>query len=274
MVEAGTLRQGVWNDEDEGRHIACLLGASSPDVNDVKEVNCVALCMPQWLAKLTLPMFDGVPINQADAYALRYADVAERWCVLTPEAWDRVSVTFRVACIEQALAAAEAVQPTPRPDYWDAVQTACGKMVVALKSGDAAEAAEAAEAAREAAREAWAATGAATRAAWATWAAARAEAVVAAEAAEAAEAAAWDEAAEAAAWAARAAARAAREADEAAWAATGAAARAEAAEAEAEAAREAAREAAEAAYTRLFDVLLDAITAEAVLAADMKETTP
>lgn len=116
-----------------------------------------------------------------------------------------------------------------------------------------------AEAAEAAAEAAWAAGAAAWAAAWA---------------AEAAEAAAWDEAAEAAAWAARAAARAAREADEAAWAATGAAARAEAAEAEAEAAREAAREAAEAAYTRLFDVLLDAITAEAVLAADMKETTP
>ncbi len=232
MIAAGTLRQNVWYYEDEERHIAGLLGASSPDVHDVEDVNCAALCMPQWLAELTLPLFDGVPTDQADAYALRYADVAERWCALTPEAWDRVSVTFRVACVEQALTSAEAVQPTPRPDYWDAVEAACNAMVAALKSGDAAEVDRAAEAS-----------------AGAAWAA---------DAAEEA-----DEASAGAAWAAEAAARAARAA---LWAAM--AARADGA------ALWAARAAGAAAYSRLFDVLLDAITAEVVLAADMKETTP
>ena len=240
MTAAGTIRQGVWNAEDEGRHIADLLGASSPDVNYVGDVNCAALCMPEWLAELTPVLFDGVPKNQASAYALRYADVAERWCVLTPEAWDRVSVTFRVTCIEQALASAKAVQPTPRPDYWDAVQTACNDMVAALKSGDAARAAEAAARAAEAARVA----------------AGRASAVVARRAAEAAAWAAW------AAWAARAA-EAAAWAAWAAWAVgatVGTTARAAAAGA--------------ALCSRLFDVLLDAITAEVVLAADVQETTP
>jgi len=125
--------------------------------------------MPDWLAELTPTLFDGVPSDQANAYALRYAAVAERWCALTPEAWDRVSVAFRIACIEQALASAESVQPTPRPAYWDAVQSACTNMVAALKSGDAADAAEAARAvAREAelvAREAEAAFWTATKAA-------------------------------------------------------------------------------------------------------------
>ena len=233
MTAAGTLRQGVWNSEDEGRRIADILGASSPDVNYVGDVNCAALCMPEWLAELTPVLFDGIPKNQASAYALRYADVAERWCVLTSEAWDRVSVTFRVACIEQALASAEAVQPTLRPDYWDAVQTACNARVVALKTGDAARTAWAAEAAKAA-----------------RVAAGRASAVVAGRAAEAA------------VLAAEAAVRAART-DWAAWAAGAAA----------WAAARAAR-AAETDYSHLFDVLLDAITAEVVLAADVQETTP
>jgi len=156
MVAAGTLRQGIWNDEDKGRRIACILGASSPGIEGIEDVDCAALCMPDWLAELTPTLFDGVPSDQANAYALRYAAVAERWCALTPEAWDRVSVAFRIACIEQALASAESVQPTPRPAYWDAVQSACTNMVAALKSGDAADAAEAARAvAREAEAVAW-----------------------------------------------------------------------------------------------------------------------
>jgi hypothetical protein len=222
MSAAGTLRQGVWNAEDEGRHIACILGASSPDVNDVEDVNCAALCMPQWLAELTQALFDGIAPEQANAYALRYADVAERWCVLTPEAWGRVSVTFRVACIEQALAAAEAAQPAPFPAYWEAGKTACREMVAALKSGDTARVDKA-----DAAEEAWAAVGAA---AWAAAWAARAAVGAAAEAVLAARA-----AVGAAVWAARAAVGAAAEA--AAWAAW-------------------------AAYARLFDALLDAINAE------------
>lgn len=228
MTAAGTLRQSVWNDVDEGRYIACLLGASSPDVNGVEDVNCAALCMPEWLAELTPPLFDGVPKDQASVYALRYADVAERWCVLTPEAWDRVSVTFRVACIEQALSSAEAMQLTPRPDYWAAVEAACEAMIEALKDDDEA-------------RTSWAAGEAG--AAW--------------EAAEAAGAT-WM----GAAWAARAA-----EAADMAEVEAGAADAAGAAEAAGAAG------AAGAAYSRLFDVLLDAITAEVVLAA-MKEIIP
>ena len=184
MTAAGTLRQGVWNGEDQGRHIADILGASSPDVNSVSDVDCAALCMPQWLARLTPDLFDGVSAVQASAYALRYADVAERWCMLTPDAWDRVSVTFRIACIEQALAYAEAVQPTPRPDYWAAVQTSCEVMVNALGSGDTARVDEAASAAARAARaasaEAEAAAGAAAEAAGAAAAAAEAAAAAAA----------------------------------------------------------------------------------------------
>ena len=289
MVAAGTLRQGVWNEEDKGRRIACILGASSPGIEGIDDVDCAALCMPDWLAELTPTLFDGVLSDQANAYALRYAAVAERWCALTPEAWDRVSVAFRIACIEQALASAESAQPTPRPAYWDSVQSACTNVVAALKSGDAADAAWAAKAA---ARAAWAA-GAAAWAAWAAGAAAeaaRAEAAWAAARARAAEAAAWaaraalEAAREARAEAAaRAAETAARAAEAAARAALEAAreARAEAAEVvarEAEAAFWTATKAAEAgfakalAYARLFDALLDAINAE--LAADVQETTP
>ena len=243
MAAAGTLKQGVWNAEREGRHIACILGASSPAVGSVKDVDCVALCMPEWLAALTPALFDGVSKDQADAYALRYADVAERWCELSPEAWDRVSVTFRVACIEQALASAKAVQPTPRPDYWDAVEAACEAMIAALKTGKLTDVAEASFAASLAATRARAeAADAARAAANATDAAGEAEA---------------DQARAEAAWAARAAANATDAAGEAeadqetraAWAA------AEAADA-ADAAGEA--------YSRLFDALLNAINAEIV----------
>ena len=160
MVAAGTLRQGVWNDEDRGRRIACILGASSPDVKRVEDVDCAALCMPHWLAKLTTILFDGVPEEQASVYALRYAEIAERWCVLGAAAWGRVSVTFKVACIVQALEIAEAAQPKPRPGHWGGVKAACKAMIAALKSGDAADAAYAARAAHAAADEADAAYGA------------------------------------------------------------------------------------------------------------------
>ena len=60
MVTAGTIRQGVWNAEDQGRHIACILGASSPDVYSVEDINCAALCMPEWIAGLTPVLFDAL----------------------------------------------------------------------------------------------------------------------------------------------------------------------------------------------------------------------
>jgi hypothetical protein len=192
----GRIIQGAWRRKEPGRELVCALAAFGPDINSASD--CPADLMPAWLAELVPTLDDGVSASDVPWFSGELIARANRWGALDADAWGRVRNRFLAAAIRQALAAAEKVQPTPRPDYWDKVQDACGQMITALETGRPVT---------EAAEAAWVARVAAAEAAWA----ARAAAEAAAEAAEAA----W--AAEAATEAATAA-TAARAAAEAAWA--------------------------------------------------------
>jgi hypothetical protein len=241
FADEGRLTQSQWHGRgNDGRKIACLLGAIDPSVTSAEE--CNGKLMPMWLAELTPTLFDGIPAAEIVPVARRYGELIARWGALAPEAWERVWIKFLIYTIDQALDAARPV--SEGGPYWPAVEAACAQTKAALESGDR-------NGLKAGARDLAAA--AAARAAWPT---AAAEAARAARAARAAEAA----AAAAAAWAAEA------EAAAAAWAAEAAAAAAAAwptAAAEAAAAAWAAEAAAAAAmYLRLFTFLLDQIEAE------------
>ena len=174
----GRIIQGAWRrGGDSGRELVCALAAFGPDINSAND--CPADLMPEWLAHLVPTLDDGVAAKDVPWFSGELIARAHRWSALDADAWGRVQRAFLVATIRQALEAAERVQPSPRPAYWDQVQDACGQMIVALKNNEkitaAAESAAAESAARaaawaaeSAARAAWAAESAA----WAAWAAA------------------------------------------------------------------------------------------------------
>ena len=165
-ADEGRAIQGSWrkpSPNGRGPELVCALAAFGPGINSASD--CPAEYMPTWLAELIRTLDDGISAEDVPWFFRGLADRARRWSVMDAAAWDRVSQDFRIACIEQALEAAAAVQPSPKPAYWDNVHDACGMMVAALKTGDGA-------AARAAARAAWAA--------WAAWAVAGAGAAGAA----------------------------------------------------------------------------------------------
>ncbi len=169
-LHQGRLVQNEWHIvAAKGRDLACLLGAISPDINDFRK--CPASVMPEWLASLTVSMFDGQDRADAMTWAARFGTQMARWHVLDRAAWDRVRDAFCATCVADAEQSAAALRP---------------------------------------ASAAWAANAARAAAAWAAWAAADAAARAAAAAADAAAADAAANA-DAARWAARADAAAARE---------------------------------------------------------------
>ncbi|UNK79763.1 hypothetical protein MNQ96_01320 [Sphingopyxis granuli] len=177
----GRIIQGAWRkggDRDGGgRELVCALAAFGPDINDAS--NCPADLMPRWLAHLVPRLDDGIRHKDVPWFSGELIARARRWHELDTDAWDRIRTGFMVFAVEDAVRTAEAVQPSPKPDYWQKVADACAGVVTALKSGEGlaearAEAAAAAAAAAEAAAARWAAAEAAAAAAAARWVAAAA----------------------------------------------------------------------------------------------------
>jgi len=233
FASEGRLIQSKWHSvEENGRQLACLLGAIDDGIKDT--IDCPASVMPPWLANLLPTIFDGVTEARASEYGIRFAKALR-----IGSADDHVMRKFLIVCVENAVDYAKP-KTAEVPPYWPAIASACSNVVTLLSSGGKGPAwaqahATATEAEAEAEAAAWAAVAAAARsAAWA--------AVAVAAAARSAAGAAAEAAARTAAWAAEAA--------------VGAAARAAAG-----AAGASTRAAREKQHELLFDALLSAMMA-------------
>jgi hypothetical protein len=198
-VEEGRLVQGNWHHRDDGKELACLLGAIDPKVT--KPADCNARLMPMWLADLTPTLFDGIDPMQIYPIARRYGKLVGRWHVISADRWDALLTKFLIKTIDDAVDVART--SSVGQSYWPAVEKSCQQCKDAIQAGGdksaegaataaAAEAAAAARAAavtaaRAAAGTAGAAARAAAEAAWAAAVMARAaEGAATAAAAEAA----------------------------------------------------------------------------------------
>jgi hypothetical protein len=68
--ETGTLTQGAFHTEHDGRQLACALGVIGPDINDAKD--CPAQIMPRWLAQLVPAFFDRQGHHNAFLWGLEF----------------------------------------------------------------------------------------------------------------------------------------------------------------------------------------------------------
>lgn len=165
FAEKGWLVQGEWRGERDGHEIACAIGA----MYNVESVDaCPADDMPDWLKHLTVTLFDGLPSGE-NIEAQRAINAQVLRIGANVEAWARIEVRFKIACVKRAISAVEPVAKDK--DYWPAVTRAAQQVCDALEGKDNLAAARAA-AARAAAEAAGAAAWAAWAAAEAAWAAA------------------------------------------------------------------------------------------------------
>jgi hypothetical protein len=136
-LREGRLVQGTWHDAlNDGRELACLLGAIAPHIDDISK--CPASVMPAWLAILTVPMFDGQATDVALAWAGRFGAQMAQWHRLDSVAWDRVRAAFCAACVADARRSAAAA--------YTAVYAAYASAYAAARAVDAAAADAAADA--------------------------------------------------------------------------------------------------------------------------------
>ena len=100
----GRLVQNAWHDEQDGREVACLLGAAAgidgPD-------ECHASLMPAWVAHALPGLFDGQSEAHAITFAIRWgkAMVRPEWRRID---WDAVRNEWLAFVVQQAQDAADA----------------------------------------------------------------------------------------------------------------------------------------------------------------------
>jgi len=131
FLEEGRLVQKTWDDDREGRHVACLLGASG-GFKSTDE--CPASLMPRWLADCTVTLFDGLAPADVGPVAKRYGVLVGKWSVISPAGWDDTLGRGMVRLIDQAIDAVPASAKTQ--SYWPAIAEASEQCKAAIISKD------------------------------------------------------------------------------------------------------------------------------------------
>jgi len=169
FINEDRITRREWSGYDaQGREVACLLAALSPEAGEAKDSEaCPAEVMPAWFANLTPWIDDSGSTAEWPCVVRRYAACAARWSALDEAAWRRVEVAARRASVveamshttdERVLDACRGVLVWLDDDMPESSRTAVAAVARAAAAGTARSAAWAA---------AWAAV-AALRPAWAT----------------------------------------------------------------------------------------------------------
>jgi hypothetical protein len=158
------LIRGAWMGAANGRETACLLTALSPEVGERLTASaCPSELMPAWMAYVTVWLNDSGSHEAWPGMVRRYATLARRWHVLTPEAWQRLDYAVRGLCVREAI---RHTTDTVELAVCSSVVSLCDRAAAAAAAGAAVWATEeAAVWAAKVAAAARAAAGAAGRAA-------------------------------------------------------------------------------------------------------------
>jgi hypothetical protein len=178
-IAEGRLIRKEWTRDEDGRHLACLLSALSPEASNAKTAAaCPAWLLPSWFARL-VPWMDDAGSEEAwPGMVRRFALLVRRSAALTAEDWQRLDFACRAVALREA-------RSHVQRDEWGVLtaldralglceQAASGVSVADAEWTKESAAARAAAEAAAAAAAAWAAAAAAWAAAWAAGAAAAA----------------------------------------------------------------------------------------------------
>ena len=128
-LEQGRVVRRSWGGTDEqDRETACLLTALAPEVRTTQwEGSCPADVMPQWLARWTPDLADGVSATYWPDFARQYADAAGRWHVLDNAAWRRAFARVVLKALQVVRGSAPGSEGfvTPMAGIWSRIS--CGE---------------------------------------------------------------------------------------------------------------------------------------------------
>ena len=105
MMSEGRIIRNDWVSSDaQGREVACLLTALSPEAGEDENPDaCPAEVMPAWLAHITPWLDDSGSYTEWPRVIRRYAACAARWSVLDDAAWRRVEIVARRVAVVEAM---------------------------------------------------------------------------------------------------------------------------------------------------------------------------
>jgi len=109
MISKGRIIRKSWvSADDQGREVACLLAALSPEAGEAENPEaCPAEVMPAWFAHITPWLDDNGSYSEWRRVVRRYAACAARWSALDDAAWRRVEVATRRAAVVEAMKTTE-----------------------------------------------------------------------------------------------------------------------------------------------------------------------
>lgn len=132
-IEEGRLIRREWEGEADGRHTACLFVALAGKGKRPRD--CPKDLMPKWFAHLTPWIDDAGTEKHWPEVVRRYADLAERWHVLTEKQWQRLEFKVKLIAVEVAMSHTDEKE----------VLSSCEQVVSLLKKAIAAAAYAAAD---------------------------------------------------------------------------------------------------------------------------------
>jgi hypothetical protein len=187
------LIRNKWVAKDvDGRELACLLVALSPEVGKAEDPSaCPASVVSRWFAHLTPWLSDAGSKKKWEAMVARYIAIVSRWHTLTPQRDRCLKYAVRALCVREAMR--HTIDPSAIAvcervaALCEGVAEGCGVQVSLRHDAEAfADAEEAAARVAEARAALWvtATAAAAESAAWATGVSSRAWAKATAAAAE------------------------------------------------------------------------------------------
>lgn len=121
FVDEDRLVRHAWNEEREGRQVACLLGSMHAGIEDAD--SCPGKIMPSWLA-LTIPSnFDALDNTRINPVARTFAEYMTRWKVLADEDWNRVALLIAAfeAQREEIAAPSQELECKLAADYFNKI---------------------------------------------------------------------------------------------------------------------------------------------------------
>lgn len=157
MIAEGRILRRQWTAEQDGRKLACILAALSPEAGEYRNASaCPANVIPSWFAFLTPDINDRVSQVAWPGIIRRYAAVVRRADVLTDEDWRRLDYAARAVALRVALPHAGASTTVLKRAIALCDRAASGGVVSGPEWDRAAEAAwDVAEDLRREGRTAW-----------------------------------------------------------------------------------------------------------------------
>ncbi len=131
-AENNLLVQAEWQNEREGRHLACLLGSIDRSVQSTED--CPGHLMTPWMANTTIELFDSLSSEAIVPIGRRYGKLIGKWGSLIDEKWHKIETAFQNYMIDYVV---EQAKPfCEKTTIWLKLEAECQQAKIELLPWD------------------------------------------------------------------------------------------------------------------------------------------